>query len=858
MRNRFRTSSLIPQLTVRFFVLFILSAFAAASVGAPVRAQEPAPAGIAAATGDAGPVEAARQQLASAADALKALTDQVEKASNDDQKLVDLKLKIEALSKAVLGTSVSLNPRLNQIRDRLTALGDPPPAGTPEDPAVKAEREKLNAERATINSITGDAEALSIAATRLSNRVTETRRTLFTETLLKRTNVDAEMLASAADALAEERADFSRSVGSWLSFVWTYKSYQLMGALFFSLLAALAIVMFSYRLLGPLMHRRSDIEEPAYISRLSLAFWSTILPTLALAAFSAVSYFLLDNFNVLRSDISPILWALLALITATFFVYKLTTAVLAPFEENWRLVNVSNRGARLLTAAIVALALVISLDFFFTAISKALGSDVVLTVAKSLISSVIAGAILVTMSFIHPMRGKDAQGSKVTKAWPRPVRWLLLVSGFVLIATAMLGYVGLARFAATQIVMVGAIVVTMYIGVLSGRAIIRSGAFGETLVGDYCRRRFALGELELDQAGLAAGFGIYAVAIGVGVPLILLQWGFHLQEIWLWCAQIFTEVSIGKFRFSLLGLLSGVFLFLVGLYAVRWLQRWLDGNVLARSKLDSGVRNSVKTGFGYVGIAIAALLGVSAAGIDLSSLALVAGALSLGIGFGLQNIVSNFVSGLILLVERPFKVGDWVVTGTTEGFVRRISVRATEIETFQHLSIIVPNSELINASVGNWTHKNRLGRVEIAVGVSYAADPSQVMEILMDVARSHKKVLRNPEPFVVFHGFGDSSLDFEIRVHLADVLDGLGVKNDIRLAIFERFREAGIEIPFPQRDLNLKFQDGTETLIREVVGRRAPFAGNPEKTLHNMGGLGHRDDEGDPEPSDAADGDENQ
>lgn len=806
----------------------------------------PAPAAQAdaVATPEPSPVEVARKQLGDAANRLKALTDQVEEASDDDQQLADLKLNVDALTKSILDVSVSFNPRLTQIRERLAALGDPPAAGTAEDPAVKAEREKLNAERASINAVTGDAENLSIASRKLSNQIIEDRRTLFTDTLLKKTDVNLDTLAEAASAFGAEKNDFVQSVTSWFRFVWNFKFYQLMSALFFSLLAALVLVVFSYRLLSPLVRRDAGVENPAYISRLSVAFWSTVLPTVAFLAFDAISLFLLDNFNVLRADVAPILAAFLGLVLAVFFVYRLTMAVLAPQEPNWRLVNVTDRGARLLTLTIVALAGVTSLDFFLSAVSKTLGSDVILTVVKSYFSSIVAGAMLFGMAFIRPIRTDD--GSEAGQAWPRVVRWTLTIAGAALVITALLGYVGLARFAATQIVMAGAVVVTTLIGIMSGRAIIRPGAFADTVFGRYCRRRFKLEDLSLDQIGLAVGFAIYAIAISIGVPLLLVQWGFQLQEIWSWLAQVFTEISIGKFHFSIIGLLAGIAFFFVGLWFTRWLQRWLDGNVLARSKLDSGVRNSVKTGFGYVGIAIAALFGVSAAGIDLSSLALVAGALSLGIGFGLQNIVSNFVSGLILLVERPFKVGDWVVTGTTEGFVRRISVRATEIETFQHLSIIVPNSELINASVGNWTHKNRLGRVEIAVGVGYDSDPRRVMEILLEIAQAQDKVLKNPEPVVAFQGFGESSLNFEIRVHLADVLDGLNVRNNIRLAIFERFKEEGIEFPFPQRDLHLKIEDGVASLLREAVTQRGHFQGNPDKVFTNMGGLGHRheDDDG--------------
>ena len=779
----------------------------------------------------------ARDDLTAISKTLNGLAASVDKDANDDQKLVDLKVSVEEAAKGIIDATVSLHPRLGQIRDRLTALGDPPKDGAAEDPAIKNERQKLMSERAAINALTAEAENLSITATKLANRITDVRRALFTGTLFKKTEINGAMIDDALSAMQGEVDAFNRSVGSWIKFVWRYKYFQLMGALFLSTLSALFLAMLGNRVFKPLISRGALVQNPPYISRLSVAFWSTLIPALSMAAFAAAIYFLMANFNILRPDIAPLLASFLVVIVAVFFIFMLSVAILAPFAEHWRLIDVSNRGARLLVLAVFGLAVVNSLDYFYGDFSELLGSPVILTVVKSLFSSVVAGLILIAISLIKPMRAKDASADAPGFAWPKPVGIAIGGAGLCLILSAAFGYVGLARFAATQFVMTSAIVTTMYIGILSGRAVIVRGALAPTFVGDYLKRRFKFGELELDQAGLAAGLGIYAIVLAIGLPLLLLQWGFQIQEIELWVVELFTEISIGKFRFSLLGIMIGVALFFAGLFATKWLQRWLDGNVLARSKLDTGVRNSVSTGLGYVGVAIASLIGISAAGIDLSSLALVAGALSLGIGFGLQNIVSNFVSGLILLVERPFKVGDWVITGTTEGFVRRISVRATEIETFQHQSIIVPNSELINASVGNWMHKNRLGRTDVAIGVSYTSDPRRVMEILLEIAQSHMKVLKNPEPSVAFVAFGDSSLDFELRVHLADILDGLNVRNDLRLAIFERFRAEGIEIPFPQRDLNIKVDGATAVQLRQAVSPGGAFKGNPDVVPDNMGGL---------------------
>jgi small-conductance mechanosensitive channel len=189
----------------------------------------------------------------------------------------------------------------------------------------------------------------------------------------------------------------------------------------------------------------------------------------------------------------------------------------------------------------------------------------------------------------------------------------------------------------------------------------------------------------------------------------------------------------------------------------------------------------------------------------MSNIALVAGALSLGIGFGLQNIVSNFVSGLILLAERPFKVGDWVVAGANSGMVKKISVRATEIETFQRQTVIVPNSEFINSAVGNWTHRNKLGRIDVKINVAYGTDARRAAETMDAVVRSHPLVLKNPEPFVVFLNFGPAALEFELRFFLADILNANVVQNDIRFAILEAFDRERIEIPSNPRAVDPRY-----------------------------------------------------
>ncbi|ANK92085.1 mechanosensitive ion channel MscS protein [Rhizobium sp. N6212] len=794
----------LRSILLRTIFLVTLALAGAHFESAAAFAQEPQPQAAAEAPLVDTPSAQAAKEIEKAKVQLGSLQDSVKENADNDDALVGLATKADELSRAVITISVNLRPRFDQIKNRLTEIGEPPKDGQPpEAQIVTDERNALAAERAQINAVTGDAENLSIAVTKLMNEIIEMRRQLFADTLFRRTEISISVLDDAASAFVHEISEFSQALASWASFVWKFKRFPLFAAIFLSLASALILLSGSYRLFGSYLRRDEAVEDPSYIGRLSIAFWSTLIRTLALAVLLVTSFFFLNSFNVLRPDIAPVIGALFGTIGLVYFVGRFVNAIFAPSEPHWRLVKLSNLGARSIGYCLSAMAVVNGLDYLFGTVSEAMGSPLVLTVVRSLIAALIIGIILIAVSFSKPMLARSGDPDAPGRHWPRGMAIILRVVGAALIVTALAGYVGLARFVATQLIITGAVVATMYVGLLSGKAISRQESFGDTFFARFLARRFNLGPVAIDQVGLLVGLAMYAVALLVGIPLILLLWGFHVQDLQLIAFRLFTEVKLGGISISLLGICTGILLF-AGVYLLtRWLQRWLDGNVMARSHVDLGVRNSVKTGIGYLGVGIAAIIGVSAAGIDLSSFALVASALSVGIGFGLQNIVSNFVSGLILLVERPFKVGDHVVSGTAEGIVKRISVRATEIETFRKQAIIVPNSELINGLVGNWTHRNKIGRSEIPVSVSYDADPQQVMDILLELTAKIPLVMRNPEPHVEFLRFGPYSLDFELRFFLADMGDGLTVRNNLRIEILKRFKAEGIEIPLPQSDLTI-------------------------------------------------------
>ncbi len=270
---------------------------------------------------------------------------------------------------------------------------------------------------------------------------------------------------------------------------------------------------------------------------------------------------------------------------------------------------------------------------------------------------------------------------------------------------------------------------------------------------------------------------------------------------------IINGFDIGEFRIIPSRILWAVFIFGIIIIMSSWIRSQLENHWLKMTTMGQGARDALVTITGYIMFIVALMAGLSAAGFDFSNIAIIAGALSVGIGFGLQNIVNNFVSGLILLFERPIRKGDWIVVGGTEGYVKDIHIRSTRIQTFDRSDVIVPNSELISNQVTNWVLSSMNGRAIIPIGVAYGTDADKVREILLRIAEENENVVKTnllPKPVVLFREFGDSSLNFELRVFLFNIDTRLSVISEINFAIDKAFRAEGIEIPFPQRDLHVK------------------------------------------------------
>ena len=376
------------------------------------------------------------------------------------------------------------------------------------------------------------------------------------------------------------------------------------------------------------------------------------------------------------------------------------------------------------------------------------------------------------------------------------LRYVAVAAMWVAPLLAAVGYANLAEYVTVGIAETGIVLFAAAGAKMFMRAFVEAAFDPAHRLGRVLGFAFSVGSQGLRLTQFWLGLLLdFLVVVGAGLALLIV-WGASREDILVLGTRLVEGVRIGPVTVSITDVLLAMLVFTVVLGVTRYVQRVLDMRVFPGTQLDAGVRHSLRTSVGYVGLVIAAGLAISALGLNLSSLAIVAGALSVGIGFGLQNIVNNFVSGLILLVERPIKTGDWVEVGDNSGIVKRINVRSTELETFSRSTVLIPNSQLVSAAVVNWTHKDVSGRIEIPVKVSNVTDAATVRTILLEVAAKHPTVMKGPAaPGVLLKDFSGNTFEFELQVAVPRALEMAKVASELRFAIDQAFRAKGIGVP---------------------------------------------------------------
>jgi small-conductance mechanosensitive channel len=711
-----------------------------------------------------------------------------------------LRTDVEEIIYESTSTAETLRPQLIEVKSQIERLG-PPPKDQPETPTIAAERARLNALAAALDGAIKTTELAWVRAKQMIDRITVLRYQIFSRNLFERR---ASPLMPSVWHDVSERLPSILGRAQYYGANWIERGRPLKFSLLGILVGALAAALLIRQLVNFLIvHRRGSFEGiPNFFDRISSAAIVAPARMFGPMAAAAILYVGLDGLDMFFSP-----WERLAdtaLLGALIYIAGsiLASVALEPRQPQWRLIPVDDDTASFILIIVKAILAVYIVDTVLVEFGRAIYVPLVITVVQSFITNMATVGLLLLLVFkpfvaqTGPLRAVnhldrvDANaGKRLAPLW---IKLPLLALAITIAATSVIGYVALGRYIAQQIVLTGTVLAIAGLFYLGVRAVTRRRDDTTSAVGSLIENRFGLERTRQAQIVKLCEVAAMMILVFAALPLLMLQWGFSGADIRDWAKSLFFGFEVGQFRISLIRILVGIVLFIALLFLTRVIQRWLRERVLAQDRMDAGVANSVDLAVGYVGVSLAVLMAVSYAGFDVTNLAIVAGALSVGIGFGLQSIVNNFVSGLILLAERPIKVGDWIVVGDQQGNVRRISVRSTEIETFDRASLIVPNSELISGRVLNWTHRNILGRLVLKVTTDIKANPKMVIDILEKAAKNQQLVQATPAPIAVLDTFTPDSIVFSLSVTLSNVNASGRVKSDLHIAILEAFREAKI------------------------------------------------------------------
>ena len=738
--------------------------------------------------------------------------------------------EIERLREETTETRQSAAKAAAQARDEATALRallaplEAQPGGaqgakpsdtgttdqTPESEAIKAQRDRLRSDLALVDARVKQAELIVARADQLVAQLTKVRSDRFARTVLKRG--PSPPAPSTWLGLGEDiQFAWKTQTSSWSALADSgaltaaLRDAERRGSTIMSVIG-LALAWLGFVWLRRYYKRSETTSEPSYRDRAIAA----VLDGIGMVALPVLAVLLilswLPSVEASPEPLRPALTTLVSIAqNANFFliVYGLSEASLTPTRPTWRLLPFSADSARVFCGRIQRLAGFISIAVpvaAFWLLELPTGTAEVARLV-SLIGLVIAAGLLI---FGQPALRSDAwQSSEVADGdAPRLIGdypWLLgrLALSALLIAivvAALLGYTALAIHACGALLQsVLVIVIAMVVHALVHDVVYAASA-PNTPPGRWIRRVFGLAPEATIHGPFIIVVLVDLVLLAALAVILPIAWGADPDDIGDKAQRLMEGFSIGQHRISPIDVVIALALFVAALAVVRVARAALRDRFLPSLNMQDDIRLTIDSMVSYVGFVVALLLAISALGIDFTNLALIVGALSVGIGLGLQNLANNTISGVVLLLERPIKVGDRVIVGKHEGIVRRINVRATEVETGQRAMVIVPNSEFLQSAVVNWTYADNVGRIDLPITVVHGSDPEKVEAILRQAAEENPHIGGVPRPVVMFKSITTLGLDFELRAHVDNVANTVTAQNALNRAIIAGLAEAGVDL----------------------------------------------------------------
>lgn len=710
----------------------------------------------------------------------------------------------------------ALDPQLKQVDGRLAQLGEVPEGAT-EARDIAQQRKAMTQQRADVASAIARANLLADNAKQLSADIEKMRVTQFSEELARKVN--SPLSPSLWRQFATHvPADIHRLVLLYRQGETTARkaiARHGWSAPLTGLVLAL-LMFFPLRLWLRALGRRYAASERAPDGRLrrsGLAVWLLAVGTLLPGFAAVVLVASLESIGAIPPRLQQLALHFQVATFVAAFITALSACLLVPKRPSWRLLALDDSAAWRLRKYAWGAAGLTFIGILLVEINRASRTSEITTVAVDGLVAItymaLIIAILVSLARLHRRQAAEAaakldaqEGDGKPKGVPRRSGWIVLarVAGHVVVAAAviatLLGYLNFALFVAQQlvwgaVVLLAASLLLKFADDLATTMLSPSSRVGQTIV-----LTTGLSGARVEQAGVLLSAVLRIGVILLAVLALAVPFG-NLNAFYGGLDALSGGLKIGETTLKPSSVVYALLVFLVVWAVMQAFQRWLTETYLPKTELDAGARNSISTVTRYLGIIAAVLWGLTALGIGFEKLALVVSALSVGIGFGLQAITQNFVSGLILLAERPVKIGDWVKLGDQEGDIKRISVRSTEIQVGDKSTLIVPNSELITKTIRNMTMGNAQGRIQIQFSVPLSTDVAAVRQILLDTYAAHVAVLADPAPSVFIDSIANGQIAINSFAYVSGPRAVYGVRSDLYFNMLQSFAAAGIALSSP-------------------------------------------------------------
>ena len=741
-------------------------------------------------------------QLAAAKSALK----DAQRDRADSMPLADLRTRAMQVQSQAQQLANSLAPQMSALEAQLAVLGQAPAKGAPpEAPEVAAQRRQLNWAQADLNAQIVQAKSLSLDALQLVGQISGLRSDQFQAHLAERTGTPLghAFWADQSHALPSDGARLQRFATRWAEGLRNAWQPPNRWPLLLCLTAAALLLAAGYRALRWLWQWLAVHWLPdGPLRRSAMATVMTLSTMLVLVLAARLLYLGLNWNDTLDADLDELATSMMRPVIFSSLLAGLGRALLSAQRGSWRLLPLTDVAARRLRRfpwLLGGAALLTGVsEHIMRSIGSSLPATVLLHALLALLVSGLIGSLLLHLR--HARREADAQGETL----PRRPLWMGLLSFAVMLGVVVCwlavftGFIALGFFVAVQMLWSGVVLASLYLLMQLVRDLFDALLSPQGRGGQRLQAGFDLTPATLAQAA-AVLTGVTRMLLALlALALVLAPFDAGPAELAQRTLQVFGGLKLGELPLQPATVLKAIAVFVVGLVALRALKNWLRDQLLPTTSMDMGMRDSLLTLLGYLGGVIVFALALAALEVPLQSITWVASALSVGIGFGLQAVVQNFISGLILLVERPVKVGDWVsLSSDVEGDIRRINVRATEIQLWDRSTVIVPNSQFITQSVRNVTHGSAQGRVRILLPMPLDTDTDQARQLMLEALQAHAATLENPPPVVRLDKIDASSMTFSIIAYVHSPRDVAGVKSDILFDILARLRAASLPLSTP-------------------------------------------------------------